>query len=564
MRLASVGGRPLLVLVLLAGTILAVPVQAAAQTQPAIRLDRYRMGDTPEDGFALRRPDDLGHLRFGVQLAADYALNPLVYQLTQGDPSSEQAAVVEHQLALQTGLALGLFDRLVIFGGLVVNPVLQGQQVEGQPRADGASLGDAQLGVRVRLFGESEDVVAMAVSLTGTAPSARWARFQSRFAGDEFFTLLPQAQLEVRALPILRVTANLGALIRERQFFGTLDVGSTLTFGLGVTVSAVPGVLDVLAEVVGSSAFRDFFSGQLTPVEGILGVRAQPVAGLHLGLAAGTGFTRAYGSPDLRVIATVGYALPEREDPEADADGDGVPDALDVCPEEPEDPDGFQDEDGCPEADNDGDGVSDLDDLCPVSPEDADGYVDDDGCPEEDADADTVPDPLDICPLVPGVSDCDGCPAEACASGPAPLSPPPTGALAPPPTVAPSTHAGGRPRFEVFFDEESSELRPDQLAVLEAVLEHLRTYPESRLLVEGHADDRGSQSFNYGLSRRRAFQVMLWLDEHGINRRRLMGVGCGERYPQSRATGEPDHDGNRRVELYVVGRVFNVGYPQCR
>jgi hypothetical protein len=65
-----------------------------------------------------------------------------------------------------------------------------------------------------------------------------------------------------------------------------------------------------------------------------------------------------------------------------DPDADGVVGAQDRCPNEPEDRDGFQDEDGCPDPDNDGDGISDVNDLCPVEAEDADGVQDEDGCPD--------------------------------------------------------------------------------------------------------------------------------------------------------------------------------------
>src|SRR5262249_59256733 len=51
--------------------------------------------------------------------------------------------------------------------------------------------------------------------------------------------------------------------------------------------------------------------------------------------------------------------------PPKDTDGDGIPDVLDKCPNEPEDKDGFQDMDGCPDPDNDGDGVPDTEDQCP-------------------------------------------------------------------------------------------------------------------------------------------------------------------------------------------------------
>lgn len=66
----------------------------------------------------------------------------------------------------------------------------------------------------------------------------------------------------------------------------------------------------------------------------------------------------------------------------ADLDGDGIPDDSDQCPDQPEDFDGFQDEDGCPDPDNDGDQIPDESDLCPLDPEDYDGFQDADGCPD--------------------------------------------------------------------------------------------------------------------------------------------------------------------------------------
>ena len=65
-----------------------------------------------------------------------------------------------------------------------------------------------------------------------------------------------------------------------------------------------------------------------------------------------------------------------------DRDGDGVPDDVDKCPDEPEDRDGFEDDDGCPDPDNDGDGIPDVSDKCPNDPENFNGYQDDDGCPD--------------------------------------------------------------------------------------------------------------------------------------------------------------------------------------
>jgi OmpA-OmpF porin, OOP family len=95
---------------------------------------------------------------------------------------------------------------------------------------------------------------------------------------------------------------------------------------------------------------------------------------------------------------------------ETDRDGDGIPDHLDRCPDEPEDFDGFEDEDGCPDLDNDKDGIPDTEDRCPNAP----GPLGNNGCPANDRDGDGIPDHLDSCPDQPedmdGFQDEDGCP----------------------------------------------------------------------------------------------------------------------------------------------------------
>ena len=76
-------------------------------------------------------------------------------------------------------------------------------------------------------------------------------------------------------------------------------------------------------------------------------------------------------------------SAPALQPSSGERDGDGLADPVDQCPDDPEDLDGFTDEDGCPDPDNDTDGVLDVDDLCPNDPEDRDGKQDEDGCPEK-------------------------------------------------------------------------------------------------------------------------------------------------------------------------------------
>jgi len=100
-----------------------------------------------------------------------------------------------------------------------------------------------------------------------------------------------------------------------------------------------------------------------------------------------------------------------------DKDGDGVPNDMDKCPEDPEDIDGFEDADGCPDPDNDFDGIPDIkekDNKYRDLPEDFDSFEDSDGAPEFDNDKDNIPDSLDLCISTPedrdGFEDYDGCP----------------------------------------------------------------------------------------------------------------------------------------------------------
>ena len=112
-----------------------------------------------------------------------------------------------------------------------------------------------------------------------------------------------------------------------------------------------------------------------------------------------------------------------------DRDHDGIPDKIDKCPDDPEDLDGFQDDDGCPDLDNDNDGVPDGRDLAPNLPEDRDGFQDEDGRPDFDNDGDGIRDADDKCPNAPedfnGIQDTDGCP-DATVAPAAPPAPAPT------------------------------------------------------------------------------------------------------------------------------------------
>ncbi len=175
------------------GCIALVLGSASVTSAQSATLNRFSASETPEDDWHISRPTDLGHLRFGAQIHLDYANDPLVFEEEVGDSGSESARIVGHQFTGTVGLSLGIKDRLVIYAGLPIVLVQNGDDMPmtttgvALDQADGAGLGDAYLGARVRLYGEADDAIALGLQFTATFPTAGSGQL---FRGDEFLSLL--------------------------------------------------------------------------------------------------------------------------------------------------------------------------------------------------------------------------------------------------------------------------------------------------------------------------------------------------------------------------------------
>ena len=244
-----------------------------------------------------------------------------------------------------------------------------------------------------------------------------------------------------------------------------------------------------------------------------------------------------------------------------DRDGDGVVDNLDQCPDTPgtiegcpdKDGDGFMDSmdncpdvagmlDGCP--DKDGDGVADKDDKCP----DVAGTVN--GCP--DTDGDGVADMDDKCPDVAGTM--DGCPdtdgdgladnVDSC-----------------PTQSGPATNKGC-PEIKqevkevlefamsaVQFKTGTSDLKPESMTVLDQIVDIMGQYPDYKLSISGHTDDRGAADANQILSEDRAKSCYQYLVSKGVSPLRLIYAGYGETMPIGDNATVAGRRKNRRVEF---------------
>lgn len=104
----------------------------------------------------------------------------------------------------------------------------------------------------------------------------------------------------------------------------------------------------------------------------------------------------------------------------------------------------------------------------------------------------------------------------------------------------------------VTFDVGSATLKPAFRSTLNDVAASLKQYPNSLVDVYGHTDSTGSDSFNQGLSERRAQTVANYLTSQGVNSARVRWQGFGETMPVADNSTEEGRRLNRRVEIKII------------
>ena len=104
-------------------------------------------------------------------------------------------------------------------------------------------------------------------------------------------------------------------------------------------------------------------------------------------------------------------------------------------------------------------------------------------------------------------------------------------------------------KSDVFFDVNSSTIKPGGYAELVRVANVLAQYPQTMIRVEGHTDQTGSEQYNLQLSERRANAVKNALTQKGIDAARITPVGMGECCPVS-----SDNAANRRVSMVLTAQ----------
>ncbi|SMC87545.1 Outer membrane protein OmpA [Desulfocicer vacuolatum DSM 3385] len=102
-------------------------------------------------------------------------------------------------------------------------------------------------------------------------------------------------------------------------------------------------------------------------------------------------------------------------------------------------------------------------------------------------------------------------------------------------------------KSNMFFDTNSSTLKPGAYSELDRVAKVLRDYPQTRIRVEGHTDSKGAAAYNMTLSERRAQAVADALVQRNVDPARMQVMGFGESQPVSSSDAD-----NRRVNIVII------------
>jgi len=105
----------------------------------------------------------------------------------------------------------------------------------------------------------------------------------------------------------------------------------------------------------------------------------------------------------------------------------------------------------------------------------------------------------------------------------------------------------------IFFDTDSSSIRADAQGILARQAQWLNKYGQYRIVVEGHADERGTREYNLALGARRAAAARDFLISQGVASNRLKTISYGKERPVAVCDDISCWSQNRRAVTTLSG-----------
>ncbi|MCK4537146.1 MAG: OmpA family protein, partial [Desulfuromonadales bacterium] len=107
-------------------------------------------------------------------------------------------------------------------------------------------------------------------------------------------------------------------------------------------------------------------------------------------------------------------------------------------------------------------------------------------------------------------------------------------------------------KSDVLYDIDSATLKPGAYTEIGRVAQVLNQYPQTTIMVAGHTDSSGSETYNQNLSERRATSVKNALIDQGVAAMRIAASGYGEAQPVASNYTAEGRQLNRRVVVTIA------------
>lgn len=151
--------------------------------------------------------------------------------------------------------------------------------------------------------------------------------------------------------------------------------------------------------------------------------------------------------------------------------------------------------------------------------------------------------------------------AGACSKKPPATLPPTPGAQTAQPSTAPAGVVAGshadflaqmNGRDVIYFDTDRYDIDSEDAAALRTQAEWLARYPQKRVTIEGHTDERGTREYNLALGERRANSAKNYLASLGIDVSRISAISYGKERPAALGSDESAWSRNRRAVTVTI------------
>ncbi len=302
---------------------------------------------TTDNGYylSIEGSQTLGRNKWTLGLSAAYAEEPVI-QVNAANVKLQD--VIQRDIGLFLTGAYGITNWLNAGVSVSGIPYMVFQPVNTAASSTQAKMSDLTVNFKFRALDNTKYPVGLAFVPFVTIPTGA----SNQYVGAGVVTGGAKAVLESkRIMERFSASLNLGYTLREGvNLLAGTRADDTLSYGVGANFAAHP-IVDLTAEINGSTLTGDFFGSQYRPLEADAGLKIFPHKNIIVTVGGGVGILKSIGTPKYRALAGIAW-VPERpgysaaywEERRKDSDGDGVRDHKDRCPSEA----GSKKNHGCP------------------------------------------------------------------------------------------------------------------------------------------------------------------------------------------------------------------------